>query len=115
MTYREKLKVYRQLLASMSKGVQLAALLSEEGREDEAEEVARGNQKLAREVAKLRRSLTADWQGSARKVLKGIRAENAKLQRRIRKVERSLDTAQDIAKAVGYLDEVVGIARKVLA
>jgi hypothetical protein len=114
MTYGEKLKIYRKMLASLSKSVQLAALLREQGRPEEAERVARKSQQLAQETAKLRKGITAQWRGRAEEWLDEIRAENSKLQRRIRKVEQSLDTARDIVRALGYVDEIIGFARKIL-
>lgn len=114
MTLRQKVTIYNKLLAGLSKGVKLAALLAREGRTAEKKEVERKNEELARQAAALRRRIHEDWQVEARRTLERVRAVNGKLQARVRAVEKAVTTAETVVSALGYLDDLIGIARKVV-
>ena len=114
MTLQDKVKIYNKLLASLSKGVKLAALLEEKGETGRLNDVEQRNDRLAEEAAKLRRGIARTWQGETEKILDDIGDNNERLQDRIRDIERNLAIAERVVKALGYLDDLIEIARGVL-
>ncbi len=114
MTLSQKVQIYNVYLASLSKGVKLAALLRSRGDGEEVAEVEKRNQRLAKLAADFRRSLAKEWHGKAKLLLNDIRAENEKLQRRIRKIETSISRAENVVKALGHIDGLVGIGKRIL-
>lgn len=114
MTIPQKVAIYNKLLAGLSKGVKLAALLARQGKTQDRKQVERRNDQLAEQAAKLRRAIHEEWRGQAEKTVEEIRELNGKLQSRIRSIEDTIATADKVVKALGHLDDLIGIAKKVL-
>ncbi len=115
MNLPEKVMVYQTVLASLSKGVYLAAVLREQDADEgDITKVEQRNQKLAKAAAKLREGLVKDWIGQAETLRSQIRETNSKLQGQIRQIERQTDIAERIVKALGFLDDIINITKGVL-
>ena len=116
MNLVEKVMVYQTVLAGLSKGVYLAAVLREQdANEAEITKVEQRNKKLAQAAAKLREALVKDWVGEAAMLRDQIRETNSKLQDQIRQIKRQMDNAERVVKALGYLDDIINVAESVLA
>jgi len=113
MTLQKKVEIYNRVLAGLSKGVMLAALLAKKGETADHERAVRKNEELARLAARLRRNIHRDWSLGAAKVLGEIRDSSARLQRQVRDIEKSVASAQRVVRALGYVDDLVEIARTV--
>ena len=114
MTLADKVEIYRLTVAALSKGVKLAAICAREGREGELVEVERKNAQLAKVAADLRRNISRDWRLRAGEIIEGIRKQSGLLQRRIKEIEQTTATSEKVAKALGVLDELIDLARKVV-
>ena len=114
MNLRDKVDLYNLLLSALSKGVKLAAILSEQGKQDDRARVEKKNNTLAGRAADLRRGIQREWNGRAAAIADEIRSHNRRLQDQIREIERELQNAERIVKALGYLDDVIAIAGRLL-
>ena len=113
MTVQDKIKIYNKLLAGLSKGVMIAAMLQEDGDPDELAKLEKRNAELADQAAKLRREIAKDWAGETEDLLASIGAANDRLQDRIRRIERDIAKAEDLVKALGHVDDLINIAKGV--
>jgi len=115
MTLDDKVKIYQQLVAALSKGVRLAALLDRDGTPAEQSKVKTKNEALAREAARIRRAIHENWKGGAATILEGISTASRRLQDQIRAIESTRQTAGRVVKALGYVDDLIAIAARVAA
>lgn len=115
MTLDEKVKIYQRVVAALSKGVKLAALLDRDGTPAEQAAVRRKNEALAREAARIRRAIHQDWRGGAAAILDGIGTASSRLQEQIRAIETTRKTAERAVRALGYVDDLIAIAARVAA
>ncbi len=61
-------------------------------------------------ISELRVLAWRNWRGQAKDLLDDIHATNTRLRRAIRAVERDMKRADNIVKALGYLDNVIARA-----
>ena len=115
MTLQQKVQIYNALLAGLSKGVRLAAELDREGKTAERKEVEARNDDLATKAAKLRVNIHKNWRSQAQRVIDQIRKTNSRIQERIRDIQETIEKAEKFVKALGYIDDLIDIARKVIA
>lgn len=113
MTWQERVELYNRLLAGLSKGVKLAALLGERGEEAAVARVERKNGQLAGQIAKVRRSIARSWGIEAGRTLADLERVSGGLQRQLRRIQREVEIAGRVARALGYLDELIEIARRI--
>jgi len=78
---------------------------------EEAKKVAEKSKALTRQIDKLLGQVMDEWQGQAAKIIKDIKTANAALQRSITNIRKKVQTAQNIVKAIGLIDEVITIAK----
>jgi hypothetical protein len=108
MNLKERLALYERLVIGLSKGVAIEATLRAQGLD--AGEVAARNDALGERLAAVRRTLHERWRGRADRLLRKIRRINAKLQAARRDIERGVEVARRIARAVGHLDDAAALA-----
>lgn len=113
MRLGQKIAIYQKLVAGLSKGVHLAAVLGELGEAEDQERVEGKNEELAETAAQLRQQIQKQWNAQAKSTIDGIRDSSAKLQEQIRKIETTKETGQKVVKAIGYLDDLIELAAKV--
>jgi hypothetical protein len=113
MTLQSKVDIYNKLLAGLSKGVKLAAVLQQKGDATEYKAAVKKNEELAQLAAKLRSSINKDWSIGATKVLADIQASSGKLQGQIREIEQTIAKGQKVVKALGYVDDLIEVAKAV--
>ena len=78
-------------------------------------EVEARNDELATQAAKLRVNIHKNWTSQAQKVIGQIRQTNSRLQERIRDIQETIKKAEKFVKALGYIDDLIDIAKKVIA
>ncbi len=115
MTIQQKVQIYNALLAGLSKGVKLAAELDRKRKTAERKKVEARNDELAAQAAKLRVKIHKNWTSQAQKVIDQIRQTNSRLQERLRDIQETIKKAEKFVKALGYIDDLIDIAKKVIA
>lgn len=113
MTRREQRALLRRLLQTYTKTVDLEGALRLRGEKAHAARVAERVPALRREVDRLRRDMWHRWRGGAARLDETLRAENARLQAAIRDIERDVRTAERVARAIGIVEEVLSLVRKI--
>lgn len=113
MTLDQKVEIYNKLLAALAKGVKLAGVLKREGDTANYERGKKKNEELAKLAGRLRQQINMDWKIGAAKVLSDIRASSTRLQSQIGAIEKAIGTGQKVVTALGYVDDLIAIARAV--
>jgi hypothetical protein len=113
MTLKDKVEIYNKLLAGLSKGVKLAAILKKKGDTADYNGVVKKNEDLAKRAAKLRSNIHKDWKVNSTKVLADIRSSSSKLQGQIRQIEKTIAKGEKVVKALGYIDDLIQVAKTV--
>ena len=80
------------------------------GRSADAAKFDKRISRLQLEIDRLIQELLNDWTGSAAKLKDNLDAANAGLRDAIADIEQSVKTAQNVVKAIGYIDDVLAIA-----
>jgi hypothetical protein len=68
--------------------------------------------KLNAAYTKLSKALWQDWIGDAAAVKKNLQAATDNVNQSVKNVQSNVNTAQNIVKALGYLDQAIAIAAK---
>ena len=109
-TQANKEEIVRRLLITRQKAASLRTRLRLL-REEEAEAtIADKVMELDDRIEDLVEAMMADWRGNAQSKIEAIAAANTRIQEAIRKVRDRNRRAQEIVKAVGLIDDVIGIA-----
>jgi hypothetical protein len=115
MTQEEKEAILDQHLICSRKADHLEITLIFQGKTDEAEQVGDKNKLLRDEIDALLGSLMDEWLGQAELVGHDLRLANTNLQRRIKDIKDKINVAENVVKALGYIDDVIRIAKKLVA
>ena len=111
----DKEKVLESLMAARRQG-QLAELsLRFQNKPDEADRIWEGNTRLSTEIDILIGRRMEEWMGRADPAIKGLTAANTKLEAAVADIRKQIKIAQNVVKVIGFLDDAVAIAKKVLA
>ncbi len=113
MTLNQKLDIYKKLVAGLGKGVKLAAVLDRLGKTAERKTVEKRNEVLATLASTLRKKIQKSWNVQAVGPLKALQAPSVKLQAQIRRIEKTKETGERVVTALGYIDELIDIAKTV--
>ena len=84
------------------------------GMEKEAKKARAKTKKLSKEIDRILGALMEEWIGTANTRIESIRKTNNDLQKTIRDIKKGAETAKNILKALGYLDEAIKTAVKLL-
>ena len=109
-----KQKVLRRLLKSKEKAHILATSLRFKGRGSDADEVAAKAEELTRQVDRLLIDVMREWLGAADRIEAQLRTANESLQTSIRKINQAVNTASNVVKAIGFIDDTISIAAKLV-
>ena len=111
----EKEKVVESLMTARRQG-QLAELsLRFQNKPEEAENIWERNVRLSTEIDILIGRLMEEWIGHADQAIKGLTVANTKLEAAVADIKKQIDVAQNVINVVGFLDDAVAIAKKVMA
>lgn len=111
---RNKEAMIDALLESKRKGFRLEITLRFQGKAAEADEVKAKTRKLSRKIDDLLVRAMEDWLGNAAALIKTMKNTNAKLQASIRDIKKRIKVAQNVVKAIGFLDDAIDVAVKLL-
>ena len=111
----DKELIVDNLLITKRKGHNLEIDLMFKGMEGEVKKVKTKTNKLSKKVDSLLSALMKDWIGSANSTIESIKKTNQNLQKTIRDIKKDVETAKNIVKALGYLDDAIMIAANLLS
>jgi hypothetical protein len=103
-----------KLMVSRQKATSLLARLRLNNEDDAADDVGERIEALDKEIEKLLESLLDSWVSNVTPQLEQLGNANGKIQATIRGVMDRQKRAANIVKALGLLDEVIGIAKTFL-
>ena len=102
---------FDQLGIAYHRAVMLQAALLFQREVNLAEEADRRADTMATEIRRVLAKRMAAWGVQAVKVQREMKANNKQLQRQITAVKKRRSTAESAVKAIGYLDEIIAIAK----
>ena len=111
MTISEKNELLDNLSVCYNRVNYLKILAEEKGSNpDVITQIERRKSRLKTEIDMLLRDLYANWIGDAAKLKKSIDSGNKQLNGCIADIEKDINIAQKIVKALGYVDNLIKIA-----
>ena len=110
----DMLKLLDRLDTTWGKSRELSRKLRMMGNITEADNVKKLYKKVEKQSDVLAAAMIDVWLGEMVVVDKSLKNANANLQRAITKIKKNVDTAQNIIKAVGLIDDVISIAKSLL-
>jgi len=110
--FEENLKTLNALVATHNKGLKLEVALDLQNEDTSATKQA--NNRLAQKIDKLRGKLDDEWAKDAQDVRKEITSANGQIEKAIKAIVKGIKVAENIVKAVGYIDRAVEVASRLL-
>jgi hypothetical protein len=110
-----KQEFVRRLRVTRDTGVDLEISLKFKGEFEEADKVAAATAALTRQIDKLLGQIIDEWLAQGLDIVAEITGVNASLEKSIDKINKDVETAQNVVKAIGFIDDAVAIAAKVAA
>ena len=111
----DKREIIRLLLVMKQRAHDLEISLRFKGQNGEADQIAQNTKKLSDKIDILLGQVMVDWLSEAATILQEINQANNSLQSSIQEIQDGVRTAQNVVKAIGYIDDAVAIAAKVAA
>ena len=107
----KKENIVQKLLITNQKATTMRTRLLIQGEADKAAEVQAKGQQLTNEIDNLLAQMMSSWAGNADQLAQKISGLNTNLQSTINKVKQRTQTAQQVVKAVGLIDDAISIAK----
>jgi hypothetical protein len=111
----DKQQIIRRLLVAKQEAHSLEISLRFKGRNDQADQLAAKATKLSDTIDTLLGQVMVDWVVETQKIVSDIGQANVSLQSSIKEIQNGIKVAQNVVKALGYVDDVVAIAAKIAA
>lgn len=111
----DKLAIIQCLLVTKQKAHVLEISLRFESRSNEAEQVARKAKELSDQIDRLLGQVMGTWLDQAATILQKIEQANASLESSIQEIQDEVEVAENVVKAIGYIDDAVVVASKIAA
>jgi Skp family chaperone for outer membrane proteins len=84
-------------------------------KESDADRMRDANAQLAAEIDSLQEQLMQEWLANAKTVIADLGKRTDALDEAVDRIKRKVKVAENVTKAVGFLDDAVVIAKKALA
>jgi len=114
MTQEEKTDVIDDLNEAYGRAKRLESILILKGKTDEANDLAVKNDKLLESINQLLGQSLDAWLADSVNMAASLKNANDDLKSRIDDIKKDIDTAENIVKAVGFIDDAVEIAARLL-
>jgi hypothetical protein len=116
MTINEENKrvLIQNIRKSIRNGDDLEVELLLKGKNEEAEKIRKKTDELVLENKALIAALMKEWLGTVAEIEGNLQNINAGLKAVIQDIKGDIEIAQNVVKAVGYIDDAIGIATKLL-
>ena len=112
VSQQTKQDIVQGLLVTKQKAHALEITLRFKREGDEADQVAARAAELSNEIDKLLAQMIDEWLVQSRGDVANLKQTNSKLQRSIRSIQKGVETAQSVVKAIGFIDDAIVIASK---
>jgi hypothetical protein len=111
----DKEQVVEALIAARRQA-QLAELsLRSQGQTQAADNVRTATRALSTKIDALIAAMMGDWLGQADQVMGDLKACTSDLEKAVDQIKKQVQIAQTVVKVIGFVDQAVAIAAKVLA
>ena len=110
----EKLLCLDRLSFCYNRTYYLRALCNEQGLAEEAVRLDRRRARLKLELDELLVCLYQDWMGEAKALQEKLITSNEDVNKSIKDIQDQIQTAQNITKVIGCLDDVINLAAKLV-
>jgi len=107
MTISEKNELLDRLSVCYNRTNYLKILCEEKNKPDEAAKLEKLKERLKLKIDGLLRDLYQNWIGSANELKIDLDKSNIELDKCIKEIEGDIETAQNIIKGIGYIDDVI--------
>ncbi len=111
--FKENLKTLNTLVAMHNEGLRLEVALDLQN--EDSSTTKQANDRLAEKIDQLRAKLYDAWLEDAQAVRNEIVTANGQIKEAIKSIEKGIGVAENIVKAVGYIDRAVEVASRLLA
>ena len=110
-----KLEIVQRLLVAKQRGNSLEITLKFKGDAEKANEVAVSTAELSKQIDILLAQIIEEWLAEGAEIVGEITQVNARLQRSITEITKGVQTAQNVVKAIGLIDDAIAIASRLAA
>jgi hypothetical protein len=111
----DKEQVVEGLIAARRQA-QLAELsLRSQGQNQQADNVRAATAALSTKIDALIAAMMRDWLGQVAQVIGDLKARTSDLEKAVDQIKKQVEIAQTVVKVIGFVDQAVAIAAKVLA
>ena len=108
-------EIINRLNVSLQKIQRLELILRLKGQATEAATLKVKRAELSEQIDKLIGAAMLEWIGAADVITADVKKANASLQQSTRKIRKGIETAKEVVKTLGYVDDVLGVAGKLAA
>lgn len=109
-----KQKIIQQLLSAKQKAYNAEFALLISGNTQEANKIKDKGKILSRQIDNLISEAMSDWNGSTEALIKDVKSTNAKIQKSIAGIKKGVETAKQVVKVVGYIDDLIEVVSTIL-
>lgn len=113
MNKESKQEVIQRLLIGKQKAHILETSLRFKGEGEEADKVAQKANELSNQIDILLAQVLGDWLGQTDAIVQEVKIANSSLQQSIRKIRQGVKSAQNLVKAIGFLDDLIATATQI--
>jgi hypothetical protein len=107
--------LYDSLDESKRKGQRLEIRLRFQGKNEDADQVKAKTDELSQQLDDLLAGIMENWSGNAKALITATKDTNKRLQASIRDIKNKIKIGENLVKALGYLDDAIKVAKKLLA
>lgn len=108
-----KQSIINDLLVTKQSGHRLEIALRFKGKANEANDVKRKTDELTDKIDDLLGQVMEEWSGQSKEIIAEIVKANSSLKAAINDIKRDLEIAENVVKAIGYIDDAVAIAAEI--
>ena len=109
-----KLALLAEMNASYGELTNTRLRLRQDGKDDEAQQIQERRTKLRAEIDRIRGKVAEEWAAKADALAADLKAYNETVQGYINDLKNNIETAQNVVKLVGAVDDLVGRVRSVI-
>jgi hypothetical protein len=114
MSDQRKQATLNELNATYSQLTNAKLRLEFAGKNDEADEVSGSAEKVRQEIDRLRGEVADRWTDDTQALIQEIRDCNSTVEGYIQEIQSDIQTAQNVVKLVGAVDDIIGRVKQVI-
>jgi seryl-tRNA synthetase len=114
MSFDEKMKAIHSFQVCLQRSQKLEMILRFRKNTDKVKEIEEKNKNLTKKIDKLIIEIMIEWLMNAQETTINIKKINTNIERSITQIKKKKKEAENIVKAIGFIDDVINIASKLL-